>query len=78
MPDTLLHWHCGGTTYSVKRMSDETGYLIITGPDGIARRGRRPIPVSLVDAWKSLDTSERCQHAEGEIERREKDRATGT
>ncbi len=74
MADTLLHWHCSGTTYSVKRMTEDTAYLLITDPDGKTRRSRRPLPISLIVAWRHLPMNERCEHAQGEIERREKPR----
>lgn len=75
MPDTLLHWHCSGITYSVKRMTEDTCYLIITDANGKTRPGRRPIPLSLIAAWEHLPIVERCQHAEGEIERRDQVRS---
>ena len=74
MVDTLLHWLCQGTTYSIKPMTADTGLLIITTPDGKTWRGRRPVPLSLINAWKRLPIAERCRHAECEIERREKTR----
>ncbi len=77
MPDTLLHWHCSGKTYSVKRITADTAYLLITGPDGQTRRSRRPLALSLVEAWARLPINERCEHAEGEVERRLKPREDG-
>jgi hypothetical protein len=68
MPDTLLHWHCNGITYSIKRLNSVSGILIVSGPGERQRRGRRDIPVSVVMAWRSMSVDERCEAANREID----------
>ena len=66
-PDTLLHWHCDGITFSVKRLNARAGLLIVTGPGRTVRHGRRDIPLPLIEAWRRMGLKERCDAAAQEI-----------
>ena len=67
MPDVLLHWHCRGVTYSVKRLTVDKAYLLASGPAGEMRRGRRDLALSTVSEWGKMTIDERCRLAEGEL-----------
>ena len=64
-PDTLLHWHCHGSTYSVKRVTAHRGLLIVSDPGGGQRR--REIPISVVLSWRAMGEEERCRAADREL-----------
>ncbi len=70
MPDTLLHWHCEGVTYSVKRLPGNRGFLIVAGPGEAVRHGKRPLPESVISEWAKLPIPERCAVVDSEIARR--------
>ena len=67
MPDILLHWHCQGVTYSVKRLTAGTGFLLASGPDGSVRRGRRPLEQEVIEFWAAIPIAERCIRADQEL-----------
>ncbi len=66
-PDTMLHWHCDGVTFSVKRLNQHAGILFVTGPGNLRRRGKRDIPVAIIDAWRLMPEKQRCEEAEREL-----------
>jgi len=66
-PDMLLQWHRYGVTYSLMRLDEHKAWLVVSGPGTRLLKGRRDLPMSVVEAWRSLPDAERCLLADREL-----------
>lgn len=66
-PDILLQWHRYGVTYQLMRLDDDKAWLVVSGPGTRLLKGRRDLPMSVVEAWRSLPDAERCVLADREL-----------